>query len=176
MGDVAHFGWHKAQEVLVQACPLIWEQEPETRVILVGDGDCRDGVERIAREIGADHRLIFTGHRTDARELIRWFDVFVMCSVLEGLCTSILDAHILGTPVVGSDTGGIPEIVKNEVTGLVVPPKDSEALAQSVIRLIQNPSLGQKLNQAGRLLVKDRYSIDSMVEGTLAVYQNLLAE
>jgi len=176
VGDVAHFGWHKAQEELVKACPMIWEKEPETRVLLVGDGKCRARVEEVAKEVGADDRLIFTGHRTDARALVKWFDVFVMCSVLEGLCTSILDAHVLGTPVVASEVGGIPEVVENEVTGLLVPPREPKALAAAIVRLIRDRALGERLNRAGRSRVAERFSVDAMVEGTLGVYERVLAE
>jgi glycosyltransferase involved in cell wall biosynthesis len=174
VGNVAHFGWHKAQEILVRAAPLIWEREPEARVILVGDGECRPKVERVARELGNDPRLIFAGYRSDARALIRWFDLFVISSVLEGLCTSILDAHLLGTPVAATDTGGIPEIVIHEKTGLLAPPKNPRALAAAIIRLLQDRDLGRRLNvEAGRL-VRARYSVGAMVDGTLNVYRNLL--
>jgi glycosyltransferase involved in cell wall biosynthesis len=175
VGDVAHFGWHKAQEVLVEACPLLWEKVPDARVILVGDGDCRAKVEKVAERVGTDERLVFTGHRTDARPLIRWFDVFVMCSVKEGLCTSILDAHVLGTPVVASRVGGIPEVVLDGKTGLLVPPKDPEALAGAIVAVLSDRDLGRRLNAEGRALVEKRFSVDAMVNGTLDVYERVLS-
>jgi glycosyltransferase involved in cell wall biosynthesis len=145
-------------------------------VFLVGDGDCRGKVEKVAKEkVGADERLVFTGHRTDARALIRWFDVFVMCSVLEGLCTSILDAHWLGTPVVASRVGGMPEIVIDGETGLNVPPRDPEALAAAIARMIREPGMARGLNDRARALVEKRYSVDAMVEGTLNVYERMLS-
>ncbi len=176
VGDVAHFGWHKAQEELVKACPLIWERMPETRVLLVGDGDCREKVLAVARETGVDtdSRLIFTGHRTDARELVRWFDVFVMCSVLEGLCTSILDAHVLGTPVVASAVGGIPEAVDHGHAGILVPPRDPRALSDGILRLLTDVELGTRLNRHGRTRVDERFSVDAMVNGTRMVYERVL--
>jgi glycosyltransferase involved in cell wall biosynthesis len=175
VGDVAHFGWHKAQEVLVRACPLLWRVWPEARVLLVGDGECRPGVEEVAREVGADGRLVFTGHRPDARSLISWFDVFVMCSVKEGLCTSILDAHFLGTPVVASAVGGIPEAVEHEVTGLLVRPNDPEALAAAILEMLGDPERAARLNRAGRERVETRFSVEAMVAGTLEVYGRTLA-
>jgi len=175
VGDVAAFGWHKAQEVLVKACPHLWEQVPDARVFLVGDGDCMAKVRSVAKEVGADERLVFTGYRKDARSLIRWFDVFVMCSVKEGLCTSILDAHVLGTPVVASAVGGIPEIVRDGETGLAVPPREPEALANAIARVLTEPGLGRRLNERGRALVEESYSVDAMVDGTLNVYERVLA-
>jgi glycosyltransferase involved in cell wall biosynthesis len=175
VGDVAHFGWHKAQEVLVRACPSIWRARPDARVVLVGDGDCRSKVEEEARKVGADERLIFTGHRKDARSLVRWFDVFVMCSVKEGLCTSILDAHVLGTPVVASRVGGIPEAVEDGVSGLLVPPRDPEALAAAIVTVLGDPDLGRRLTEAGLARVEARFSTDTLVEGTMGVYERVLA-
>ena len=175
VGDVAHFGWHKAQEELVKACPIIWKAMPEARVLLVGDGECRPEVERIAKEVGADGRLVFTGHRADARALIRWFDLFVMCSVMEGLCTSILDAHYLGTPVVATAVGGIPEAVEHEVTGLLVPPRAPDALAGAIVRMLSDREAAARFNRAGRERVERRFSTDAMVSGTLEVYERLVA-
>lgn len=174
VGDVAHFGWHKAQEVLVEACPRIFAEEPRVHVFLVGDGECRPKVEQLATELGVLHRLHFTGHRRDARALIRWFDVFVMCSVKEGLCTSILDAHVLATPVVASDVGGIPEIVQNGETGLAVPPRDPVRLANAVVRLVRQRGLAELLALQGQRLVREQYSVDAMVEGTLRVYRDVV--
>jgi len=176
VGDVAHFGWHKAQEELVAACPLIWERVPEARVLLVGDGECRPKVMAAARELGLDDddRLIFTGHRTDARELVRWFDVFVMCSVLEGLCTSILDAHVLGTPVVASRVGGIPEAVAGGRAGLLVPPRDPRALASGIVSLLTDRKLAEEFIREGRARVDEQFSVDVMVNGTRNVYERVL--
>jgi glycosyltransferase involved in cell wall biosynthesis len=129
----------------------------------------------VAERVGADGRLVFTGYRKDARSLIRWFDVFVMCSVKEGLCTSILDAHVLGTPVVASAVGGIPEIVVDGETGLAVPPREPRALAEAIARVIREPDLGRRLNERGRALVEKRYSVDAMVDGTLNVYERVRA-
>lgn len=174
VGNVAHFGWHKAQEVLVEACPRIFAEEPRVHVFLVGDGECRPKVEKYATELGLLHRLHFTGHRRDARALIRWFDVFVMCSVKEGLCTSILDAHALATPVVASDVGGIPEIVQNGETGLTVPVRDPGRLAAAVVRLVRQRGLAELLALQGQRLVREEYGLDAMVEGTLRVYRDVV--
>ncbi|MBD3235649.1 MAG: glycosyltransferase [Candidatus Eisenbacteria bacterium] len=176
VGNVAHFGWHKAQEELVKAAPLIWERFPEARIVLVGDGSCRPKVERTAREVGADGRLIFTGYRADARALIRWFDAFAICSVLEGLCTSIMDAHALGTPVAATRVGGIPELVRHRETGLLVPPRDPSALAAAIGALLHDPDLGRRMSLAGRALVERSFSAETMVGGTLDVYSRVLQQ
>jgi glycosyltransferase involved in cell wall biosynthesis len=172
--DVAAFGWHKAQEILVRATPLILARAPEARVFLVGEGECMDAVKAEAQRLGVSGRIVFTGFRTDVPSLIAGADAFVMCSVLEGLCTSLVDALALRRPAVGSAVGGIPEVLIDGVTGLLVPPRDPEALAASVLRVIEDRALAARLGDAGRRHVEERFTVDSMVDGTLAVYGELL--
>jgi glycosyltransferase involved in cell wall biosynthesis len=99
-----------------------------------------------------------------------------MCSVLEGLCTSLLDALALRRPAVGSAVGGIPEVIVDGVTGLLVPPRDPAALAAAVVRLLGDPDLARRLGDAGRRHVEERFTVDAMVEGTLRVYRELVPE
>lgn len=173
--DVAAFGWHKAQEILVRATPAILEKHPEARVFLVGEGECLPKVREEAERLGLGGRILFTGFRTDVPSLLAGADVFVMCSVLEGLCTSLLDALALRRPAVGSAVGGIPEVLVHEVTGLTVPPSDPPALAAAVLRVLEDRALAARLAEAGRRHVEDKFTVDAMVEGTLSVYRELLA-
>lgn len=173
--DVAAFGWHKAQEILVRATPAILAGAPEARVFLVGDGECLPKVRDEAERLGVRERIVFTGFRTDVPSLIAGADVFVMCSVLEGLCTSLLDALALRRPCVGSAVGGIPEVLIDQETGLTVPPSDPPALAAAVLRVLGDRALGARLGDAGRRHVEAKFTVDAMVEGTLGVYRELLA-
>jgi glycosyltransferase involved in cell wall biosynthesis len=173
--DVAAFGWHKAQEVLVAATPKILAALPEARVFLVGEGECEGKVRAEVERLGLQSRILFTGFRTDVPSLLAGAHVFVMCSVLEGLCTSLLDALALRIPAVGSAVGGIPEVLVDGVTGLTVPPRDPDALAAAVVRVLTDPALAKRLAEAGRRHVEAKFTNDAMVEGTLGVYRELLA-
>ncbi len=173
IGDVAAFGWHKAQEYLVRAMPHILEVEPEARVFLIGDGELRDKIAAEVRDLGLEDRIIFTGFRTDVPSLIKGMDCFVMCSVLEGLCTSLLDALALRCPAVGSAVGGIPEALVDGETGLTVPPRDPQALAAAILRVLREPELAERLRENGRRHVERGFTNDTMVEGNLALYRDL---
>jgi glycosyltransferase involved in cell wall biosynthesis len=96
-----------------------------------------------------------------------------MSSKEEGLGTSVLDAMACNLPVVATAGGGIPEMVHDGNTGLLVPIQDSEALAQALIRIVQDKPLAQQLAQQGHALVHKRFTTDTMVEGNLRVYQSL---
>jgi len=176
VGDVAAFGWHKAQEVLVEATPLLLRAVPAAHVALIGEGECRPKVEAVARRLGLlGTRVHFCGFRDDVPEVLGSLDAFVMCSVMEGLCTSALDAQAAGVPVVASRVGGLVEAVADGETGILVPPRDPAALADAVARVLLDRGLGDRLGKAGRARVRERFSVKAMVEGTRSVYRRLLA-
>lgn len=175
VGDVAAFGWHKAQEVLVEAVPLLLLDVPDAHVVFVGDGECRGRVEAAAKRLGkSSARIHFTGFRDDVPEVLASLDVFVMCSVLEGLCTSALDAQAVGVPVVASAVGGLVEAVADGETGLLVPPRDPSALAAAAARILRDGALRRRLGEAGRLRVREGFSVKAMVEGSRSVYGRMV--
>ena len=176
IGTVAHFAKFKGQEYLLDAFNQVRQHLPDARLILVGGGERFDEIKATAEAFGLSDTVIFPGFRKDVPELIRAMDIFVMPSFKEGLCTSILDALALERPVVASRAGGIPEIILHEETGLLVPPKDPEAMAKAILRLAGDPDLAQTLARKGRRRVEEIFSVDSMVEGVLQVYRNLLGE
>jgi glycosyltransferase involved in cell wall biosynthesis len=98
-----------------------------------------------------------------------------MCSVLEGLCTSLIDALALRCPAMGSAVGGIPEVLVHGDTGLTVPPRDPAALAAAVCRVLEEPALRERLRERGRRHVEEKFTVDAMVDGNLALYRRLLA-
>jgi glycosyltransferase involved in cell wall biosynthesis len=174
VGNVAHFGWHKAQEVLVRAAKILAETHPAAVVLLVGDGDCRAKVEAESDALGLTGSAVrFLGFRADVPEVLAALDVFVMSSVLEGLCTSILDALASRRPVVASRVGGIPEILEGG-NGLLVPPKDPEALAAAIGRVLDDDDLARTMAARGRRTVEESFSVDATVAGTVVVYRELL--
>jgi len=174
IGNVAHMADHKGQRYLLAAMPRVLEAEPQTRLFIVGDGELRPALEAQARELGVQDAVTFTGFRTDVPQWLDLFDVFVMSSHLEGLCTSVLDALAMRKPVVASAAGGLPEIIAHDETGLLVPPKAPEPLADAIVRLLRDRELGRRLAEAGRRRVDEEFSAESMVEGTLEVYDEVM--
>jgi glycosyltransferase involved in cell wall biosynthesis len=173
VGTVAHMAWHKGLETLVDAAPEIVRLRPDAHIVLVGDGELRQELGARAHAGPVADRIHFAGFQKDVAPWHRAFDVFVMPSVMEGLCTSILDAFSLRKPVVASAVGGIPELVHHDRTGLLVPPRDAGALAAAIVGLLGDPARAARLGaQAHALLLAD-FTVDSMVEGTLSIYRML---
>ena len=175
VGDVAAFGWHKAQEVLVEAWPLLLAEVPGAHLVLIGDGECRPAVEALARRLGPSGSSVhFLGFRDDVPEVMGSLDLFVMPSILEGLCTSALDAQAAGVPVVASAGGGLVEAVADGRTGLLVPPRAPPALAAALARILRDRDLRERFSAAGRVHVRERFSVKAMVEGSRSVYGRML--
>jgi glycosyltransferase involved in cell wall biosynthesis len=115
------------------------------------------------------------GFREDIPEILSILDLFVLSSTWEGLGTSLLDAFASKVPVVATNVGGIPEIVKDRVNGILVPPGNPGALAGAIIFLLKNRDLGGRMAEEGFRLVKEKFSVDRMVEETRKIYDRLVA-
>ena len=174
VGNVAALVPHKGQKHLVDAAALVVRRVPDARFVIAGEGELRESLERQIREHRLDKHVFLAGFRPDVLSLHRAFDIFVMSSVTEGLGTSVLDAMAAGKPVVGTTAGGIPEVVVDGTTGLLVPPRHPEELADAIVRLLEDEALRRRMGAAGHDLVRQRFTAERMVEGTLAAYRRLV--
>jgi L-malate glycosyltransferase len=164
---------HKGQRHLVDAAGLVLPKQPDARFIIAGEGELRPQLEHQIRQHHLEKHVILAGFRTDILSLHKAFDIFVMSSVTEGLGTSILDAMACGKPVVGTTAGGIPEVVAEGETGLLVAPRDPRAMADAITRLLSDRALRERMGAAGLARVRERFSAETMVKNTLAVYEQL---
>ena len=118
---------HKGQRHLIDAAALVVQHVPDARFVIAGEGELRPALERQIQEHHLEKHVMLPGFRPDVLSLHKAFDIFVMSSVTEGLGTSLLDAMACGKPIVATTAGGIPEVVEDGVTGLLVPPRDHAA-------------------------------------------------
>jgi glycosyltransferase involved in cell wall biosynthesis len=133
----------------------------------------RPALERQIKEHRLEKHVFLAGFRPDILSVHKAFDVFVMSSVTEGLGTSLLDAMACGKPIVATTAGGMPEIVVDGESGLLVPPRDHEAMADAIVALLRDDALRARMGQAGEARVRDRFSSERMVQDTLAVYRRV---
>ena len=162
---------HKGQKFLVEAMAQVRRQVPDAQLVIFGEGDLREPLSRQIRDLGLDKHVVLAGFRDDVHALTRSAELFVMSSVTEGLGSAVLDAMALGLPVVGTRAGGIPEAVDDGVTGLLVPPGRADALAEAIVRMLNDPAARQRMGDAGRARVEAEFGVDRLVEGTLATYR-----
>jgi glycosyltransferase involved in cell wall biosynthesis len=173
VGKVAALADHKDHMTFLAAAARVAERLPETRFLIVGDGELRSRVEARVRELGLTGRCVLTGFRTDMDRLIPALTVFCLSSHMEGLGTSLLDAMCFSRPIVATAAGGIPEAVEDGVTGRLVPVKNPEALAAALVDVLSDTARQRAMGAAGRQRFEERFTSDRMVEQTLAVYDEL---
>jgi glycosyltransferase involved in cell wall biosynthesis len=173
VGNVAALVPHKGQRHLVEAAALVVRQVPDARFVIAGEGELRESLERHIKEHHLEKHVLLAGFRPDVLSVHKAFDVFVMSSVTEGLGTSLLDAMAAGKPIVATRTGGIPEVVVDEETGILVPPRDHQAMADAIVRLLNDAALRERMGQAGLERACQKFSAERMVQNTLRVYQRV---
>ncbi len=170
VGVVARLEPEKGHPTLLEAWPAVLRAVPDAYLLIVGEGSRRDALESQARELRIAHRVVFTGRRDDVPAVTAALDVAVLPSYREAQGMVILEAMALSRPVVASAVGGIPEMIEDGVTGLLVPPHDAEALAGAIVRLLKNHPLADTLGRAGHDMVHDRFCIELMVNALESIY------
>jgi glycosyltransferase involved in cell wall biosynthesis len=175
VGNVAALVDHKDHGTLLRAAALVVKARPDARFVVAGEGNERPALLDLRHRLGLDEQVIFAGFRDDLDSLVPAFDVFCLSSHQEGLGTSLLDAMAFARPVVATAAGGIPDAVVDGVTGLLVPVRQPQALADALLALLALPERRAALGAAGRARFLAEFTASRMVEGTLRVLEELAA-
>jgi glycosyltransferase involved in cell wall biosynthesis len=173
VGNVAALVPHKGQRHLIEAATIVIKKVPDARFVIAGEGELRPALERLIKEHHLEKHVFLAGFRPDVLSVHKSFDIFVMSSVTEGLGTSLLDAMACAKPIVATTAGGMPEVVADGRTGLLVPPRDHGAMAEALIKLLSDSSLRAEMGAAGLARVRERFSAERMVQDTLEVYRRV---
>ena len=174
VGTVGALVPHKGHRHFVAAAARVLRKVPDARFLIVGEGDERAALEGQIRQLKLDKHVMLTGWRPDVLSLHKAFDLFVLSSVTEGLGTTLLDAMACRRAVVASRTGGIDEAVDDGATGLLVEPHDEAGLARAMITLLQDDAKRERMGEAARARVEERFSVERMIADTLEAYERVL--
>jgi glycosyltransferase involved in cell wall biosynthesis len=174
VGVVANLRSMKGHADVIAALPAIVEQIPDVAFMFIGRDNMNGEIQRLAQESGLSEYIIFTGFNPEVRPFYELFDLFLLPSTWEGCPVSILEAMAMGKPVVGTTVGGIPELVVEGQTGLLIPPHNPVAIASSVVSLLKKPDEARKMGQAGRARVEEHFTLPEMVRKIETVYDKLL--
>jgi glycosyltransferase involved in cell wall biosynthesis len=170
VGVVGRLEPEKGHPTLIDAWPRVLRTVPDACLLIVGEGSRREALEHQVAELGIGSRVIFTGRRDDVPAVTAALDVAVLPSYREAQGLTILEAMALSRPVVASNVGGIPEMVEDGRTGLLVPPHEPEALAAAITRLLVDHPLADMLARAGHDLVHERFCLEMMVRSIEDLY------
>jgi glycosyltransferase involved in cell wall biosynthesis len=181
IGEVARLTPRKRQEDLVAAMPRILDRHPKTRLLLVGGeyeglGAYADTIRSMIAEHNLREAVSVTGYRDDIVSTIAALDILVLPSIQEPLGRVVIEALLLETPVVATNSGGIPEIVDDGETGILVPERDPEAIATAVSELLDTPERLEAMGKRGREQVLERFSCETIIPQLDALYREILAE
>ena len=163
----------KGIQFMIEALPAILERIPNVFYLVIGDGDYVQQLKSLVVKQDIEERVVFVGHRTDIPELLASSDVFVLPTLGDALPTVLIEALAAEKPIIASNVGGVPEIITNEVTGILVPPADTKMLATACLRVLQNKSLAKNLAENGYQTVKQKFDVDTQVNQLSTLYQQL---
>lgn len=174
IGTMAVLEERKGQRFLLQAAALLKQRGHRLEYRFAGAGSEREQLREIAVGLGLGEEVSFVGFVSDAPAFLSTIDIFVLPSLYEGLGVAVLEAMAAGKPVVATRVGGIPELVHDQVTGFLVPPKDPEALAGAISRLVSQEGLLQEMGSKARERIQRCFTVEQMAKKNEDYYYELL--
>jgi glycosyltransferase involved in cell wall biosynthesis len=162
----------KGHTDLIAAAQTVCFEHPDVRFLLIGDGEMRPTFEARVRALGLEKSVIFLGHRTDVADILPCCQIGVLASRAEGLPNAVVEYMAAGLATVATPVGGVPEIMEHEVSGLLVPVKDSAALSKEILRLLNDEPLRRRLGQAARESVLSKCDFAGLLKNLKTIYQS----
>lgn len=174
LGVMAQLIERKGHRFLLQVLPALLRDYSNLKVIFFGQGPLREALEQDVAEQGLGEIVQFAGFRTDMTDWLAHVDILVHPALMEGLGISLLQAAAASVPIIASRAGGMPEVVRDGDTGLLIEPGNTEELEAALRRLLSEPSLRRSMGESARRYVEDTFSVQRMVEGNIAIYERVL--
>lgn len=176
IGKIGRLSPEKGQKEFLLAARDICQERKNVYFFLIGDGPDRKRLEKMAIELSIGDRVFFTGHVQDVRPIFQDLDIIALTSYTEGFPNVILEALCMGKPVVASNVGGVPDIIQDDETGCLVPPKDAKAVSRSFRFILENPKTAEQFVKNGQKLVLEKFEFKTRVERIQNLYAEILAK
>ncbi len=173
IGNLAALVPHKDHDNLIAAAVIVLLQRPDARFLIAGEGPEEERLFEKIKRLGMVGKIVLLGRRDDPLDVLKSLDVFALSSWGEGMGSVLLEASACALPIAATTAGGIPEVVEDGKTGLVCPPRDPEALAQNLIKLLDDAALRRKLGDAARAALP-RFGLKRMAEQMEKIYAELV--
>lgn len=173
--SVGNLSPEKNQQALIRLLPALKMKKPDIVLLLVGGGPDMESLKTLADTLHVSDSVYFTGPRKDIPELLAASDIFVLSSLIEGVPGVLIEAGISGLPCVSWDVAGADEVIQHEVTGLITPFKNDDALLAAVARLLDHPAEGFAMGNAAKALCRERFSMTHCLDRYIEVFDGLLS-
>jgi glycosyltransferase involved in cell wall biosynthesis len=166
----------KGIQYMLHAMVGLLEKIPNLYYVIVGDGEHREFLENLSKSLDITDHVVFMGRRTDIPKILAASDLFVYPTLKDALPTALLEAMATGVPIVASEVDGVPEILENNVTGLLVPQANPTLLVEACLRLLWDHELASRLSAAAYQTIQERFDIRRQALCILSIYKKLVAE
>jgi glycosyltransferase involved in cell wall biosynthesis len=173
IGIVARLDSIKNHRCLIKAMKKVAARFPDALLLVIGDGPLRTELEELVSFVRLNNNIKFLGTRNDIPRLLSVLDIFVLCSLSEGLPLTILEAMAAGKPIVATDVGGIPEIIKDGIDGIIIPSDDSDRLAEAISELLRDKRKRHEMGAKARMKFEEKFTIQTMVKSYEELYESL---
>lgn len=175
IGIVARLDPIKNHKCLIKAMQLVIKKFSDSLLLIVGDGSQREELEGLTKNIGLERNVIFLGTRQDVPQLLSIMDIFILSSKSEGLPITLLEAMAASKPIIATNVGGIPEVIENGINGILIPPDNSEAMAEAVLELLKDEEKSKKLGMMARKRFENNFTLPMMVRKYEELYESFLS-
>jgi L-malate glycosyltransferase len=174
IGTIGRMEPIKGHKYFIEGARLILEKEKNVCFVMVGDGALMEEMRNYAEKLNITQQIRFAGFRHDSVNCLKMFDIFALTSVHEGIPITLLEAMSLGKPIVATNVGGIPEVIENGYSGILVPAKNPSSFADACLMLLNDNSLRERLCVNARTEVRKRFSLEENIFRTVQLYSSLL--
>lgn len=172
---MGHLTKQKGVEYLLKATKELKEKKEDFALKIIGDGSERRSLEKSSQDLSIENLVHFIGHKENAWKYMQDLNVLVLPSLWEGLPNVIMEAMAVGVPVVATNVGGVPELIKNGETGFLVEPKNPKTLAEKIEHVLNLPEEERnRVGEKARRVVKEKFSIEKMVNEHEGLYKKLM--
>ena len=176
VGIIARLSPVKGHRFLLGAMKEVLKKYPHAQLLIIGDGPQKRNLIELTIGLGLGKCTFIEESTMDTRLALSVMDIFVLPSIQEGLGLSAMEAMVAGVPVIGSNVGGVYSLIKDDQTGILVPPQDPLALAAAIIRLLDDKGLGLNMANAARELIKEKFSLEDMAKKVERLYKEAIEE
>jgi len=177
IGNIANLRPAKGHPILIEAAAIVCRKIPEAKFLLIGeegDGTIKNEILRFIDKYNLKDRVVLLGFRKDISQILKYIDIFMLSSISEGLPMSVVEAMRSSLPVVVTNVGGLPEVVKDKQNGYLVLSRDPQALAEKLIKLAKDEKLRKTMGKKGREIAVSMFSLDEMISNYQSLYRKLL--
>ena len=173
IGATGRLSEEKGLNFLIDAVNILHEKGYVIKLIIIGEGPLYSELQSRVSSLGLDDYVLFPGYVRNARKLLKIFDIFIISSLTEGLPVTLLEAMCEKVPLIATSVGGIPDVLTDMKSGILIPPGNAGSIADAVIKLYEDRQLAVKLSEAAHKIMELRYSVKAMAQGYLDVYESM---